>query len=63
MLTNDEILNQINKIYSDSDRKWVDKIMVIKNNKLIGVYQKKTDYSQLNGLQPVFTNISILYFM
>lgn len=36
-----EIKNQINKLYESPNRKWINKIMLIKNQKLICIYIRK----------------------
>ena len=38
-----EIKNQINKLYESPNRKWINKIMLIKNQKLICIYIRKKD--------------------
>ena len=55
-----EIKNQINKLYESPNRKWINKIMLIKNQKLICIYIRKKDWpSAKKGQWPisnVFTN-------
>lgn len=38
-----EIKNQIDKLYESPNRKWINKIMLIKNQKLICIYIRKKD--------------------
>ncbi len=40
-LDRENILNQINKLYKNKGREWIDKIIVFDNNKLLKVYKRK----------------------
>ena len=40
-LSNNEIINQIKKIYRSKDRAWVDKIILKRNNNLIKIFKRK----------------------
>lgn len=45
-LSKNNILKQVKKIYSTKGRNWVNKIMIIKNNELIKVYQSSRENLQ-----------------
>ena len=40
IMSNEEAINQIKHIYYDKERNWVDKIMLIENNKIIKVFKR-----------------------
>ena len=40
-LSNNEVILQIRKLYNDSQRNWVDKIMLINNNEIIKIFKRR----------------------
>ncbi|MDD6277981.1 MAG: hypothetical protein PUA55_05375 [Mycoplasma sp.] len=55
-----EIKNQIDKLYESPNRKWINKIMLIKNQKLICIYIRKKDWpSAKKGQWPISMYLQI----
>lgn len=40
-LSNDELIYQIKRLYNSPERKWVDKIILVRNYKIIKIYKRK----------------------